>query len=518
MQFFRLVRCFASDFELIDCPPNNSMIQPYGYGHPQEDATTPSRHQVLHWLADVISRYLAENQAETRPVKEYLTSEELRQRFDVTLGEQGEAMEGIFQAIQEYLQYSVRTGHPQFFNHLWAGFNLPAFLGDVIAALANTSMATYEVAPVATLMELELMRKMSRLAGFEDGEGIFTTGGTNSNTVALMVARNRAQGDPAANGLTATPAPLTLFVSERAHYSFQTAANMTGVGMQNVIKVAADELGRMRPDALEEAIVASKARGEQPLFVSGTACTTVMGAFDPLPAINRIARAHGLWFHVDASWGGGILLSPRYRYLLAGCELADSIAWNPHKLMSVSLPCSALLMREKGILQSNCEMPQASYLFHEYEDQDLDTGRRSLQCGRRVDALKLWLSWRYYGDAGYARRIERLFELAAYAARRVENEPALELQAPLQSLNVCFRYNPRQDHQHDLDQLNYQIRQQLLRSGNSMLNFAHLPSGALTMRLVFANPDIEEADLDQLFDHYLAAARELQPEASSNHV
>ena len=160
----------------------------------------------------------------------------LIQKFDLKIGEDKSSEDAILKSIENYLKYSVRTGNVQFFNQLNAGFNFPAFLGDVITSLTNTSMYTYEVAPVATLMELELIEKMCSFVGFNDGEGTFTTGGSNSNLLAMLCARNRKIESAKNTGITGEK-KLTIFVSDQSHYSFEKGANLLGIGINNVIKV-----------------------------------------------------------------------------------------------------------------------------------------------------------------------------------------------------------------------------------------------------------------------------------------
>jgi len=463
------------------------------------------QHTIDERLVQRINAYLEKARDPSSRVTGFLSPEELRSRLDLNLPEEGCSLDALYRVIDDYLEHAVRTGHTQYFNQLWSGFTLPGFLGEVITGLTNTSMYTYEVAPVATLMEQELIQKMGRLAGFDDPEGLFLSGGSNGNLQAMMMARNSALPDTKNSGLP-PDVKLAAFVSEEAHYSFEKAANIIGIGMDHVIKVETDEAGRMLPEDLERRIADSRESGMRPFFVGATAGTTVKGAYDPCEEIGSLARRHGLWFHVDGSLGGTALLSPRHRSLLKGLEQADSFVWNAHKLMGLPLICSVFLVREKGSLFASNSVAGADYIFHEAGKGASDLGPHSLQCGRRVDALKLWLSWKYYGDQGYAERTDRFFELAEYAEQIVREAPMLELMAPRSSVTICFRFRPPDTE--DLNAVNLRLREELARSGRSLVNYAYLGED-MAIRLVIANPELTRADVELFFKNVLSTAESL---------
>jgi glutamate/tyrosine decarboxylase-like PLP-dependent enzyme len=456
-------------------------------------------------VIDLVNTYLTSNTDPETIVTHHLPPEELRSKIDLTLAEQGCSLDDIYNAIEQYLSFSVRTGHRQFFNQLWSGFTLPGFLGELFASLANTSMYTYEVAPVATLMEKELIKKLGGICGFENPEGLFVTGGSNGNLQAMMIARNRALPRMKSEGFQ-DPSGLIAFVSEEAHYSFEKSANVLGFGSNNLRKIKTDAEGRMIPKELAMAVEQGLQQGKQPFFVGATAGTTVKGAFDPLEEIAAIAKQHNLWFHVDGALGGTVILSPRHRGLLEGLDKADSFAWNAHKLMGLPLICSILLVREKGHLLKTNSVTGADYIFHDDAFGSHDLGTMSMQCGRRVDALKLWLSWKYYGDMGYAERIDRFFELAAFAEEIVNRTPSLELMAPRSSVNICFRYLPNTSK--DLNHFNLYLREELARTGKALVNYARLREN-VTIRLVIANHELTREDVSLFFDNLIQTAESL---------
>jgi glutamate/tyrosine decarboxylase-like PLP-dependent enzyme len=295
-------------------------------------------------------------------------------------------------------------------------------------------------------------------------------------------------------------------VSEEAHYSFEKSANILGLGSTNLHKIKSDKTGRMIPEALSKAIQQSLQNGKQPFFVGATAGTTVKGAFDPIEDIASIATQHNLWFHVDGALGGAVILSPRHRKLLEGLEKVDSFALNAHKLMGLPLICSILLVREKGNLLKTNSVTGTDYIFHDEAYGEFDLGPMSMQCGRRVDALKLWLSWKYYGDKGYAERIDRFFQLAAFAEDIVNQTPTLQLMAPRSSVNVCFRYLPPTSV--DINQFNIRLREELAKKGKALVNFARIEE-EIAIRLVIANHELRREDVSLFFDNLIQTAQTL---------
>lgn len=454
---------------------------------------------ILESFSKLAADYLKGNADPETKVAEALPPLEQSAKLDLGISTTGKPLETILDDVKLYLNHSVRTGHPQFFNQLFGGFSLPGFLGEAAAALSNTSMYTYEAAPMATLIEKSLVKKMCALLGFKDGEGIFTTGGSNSNLVALFAARHRFFPDAKKKGLRGA-ADAVFFVSEEAHYSFAKAANVLGLGTESCVKVPVDALGRMRAGALETAIRTAEEAGRMPFFVGATAGTTVRGAFDPLPELADVSARRKLWFHVDGAWGGSVILSEKHRALLEGVERADSVAWDAHKMMGAPLIASVILFKHAGVLRPINDTSGTDYLFHA-ADESFDLGQLSLQCGRRVDALKLWLMWRHLGDRGFEKKIDRLFDLVEYSVKKIASAPKLYLAEAPPSLNICFRYEPQTGSTtpEAVDALNIEIRETLHQTRKTLVNYARV-HGRVYIRLIVVNFELRETDLDQFFE------------------
>lgn len=261
---------------------------------------------------------------------------------------------------------------------------------------------------------------------------------------------------------------------------------------------------------LEKEIQKAKAEGAEPFLVCATCGTTVLGAFDPLGAIADVCERHGLWLHVDAAWGGSALLSSKHRHLLAGIERAHSVTWNPHKMLTVGLQCSAFLLRDTSGLLQRCYGSGATYLFQrdKFYDMSYDTGDKTPQCGRRVDCLKLWLLWKATGTQGLARRVERAFACSRYLAEEVKRRDGFELVMEPEFINLCFWFVPPRlrgrescpDYWPSLGKVAPAIKERMMRKGSMMVGYQ--PHGARVnfFRQIVTSPAVTRADLDFFLD------------------
>ena len=437
--------------------------------------------------------YLVNKSNREVPLATIHSAQDLYDTMDLSISEGGVDVETLLADIDAYLQHSVKTSHPHFMNPFWGGPPVSSLAGEIISALTNTSMYTFEIAPVATLIEQEMINVMAKFAGYDNGEGTFTSGGSNGNLMGLLCARDHKFPDAKFSGFTGNP---VAFVSVESHYSVEVAANTLGMGTDNLIAVESDDQGRMNVADLQAKISEQKAAGKTPFCVIATSGTTVKGAFDPLPEIADICEREEIWLHIDAAWGGAALLSPTTRNLMQGIEHSHSLCWDPHKMMGVPLICSVFLVNQSGILKDVCSHSNsAHYLLHK-KNAELDTGRMSLQCGRRVDALKLWLAWRSVGNQGWAEKIENYMSLAAYLTKQVKQEPTLELVLEPQFTNVCVRYTGHNLSSQSQDDITNQIRSEMFERGKFMVTKALIDHRPI-LRPVIANSAVDQKSLDK---------------------
>ncbi len=448
--------------------------------------------EILRQLTDLLQRALLEEA--TQPTLATRPPDEMRQEIAIELPEKGVGVQAVVEELVGLAARTPRTTTPRFYNQLFSGRLDPAFLGEILAAFLNNSMYTYKAAGPHTLIENALIDHMASAVGMEGAEGSFQAGGSLSNLIGLLIARNEAFPSWREDGPPSDRA--TLFTSEESHYSIGKSVGILGLGRSNLRRVAADERGRMRPEALREAIQADLDSGHAPFAVNATAGTTVLGAFDPLDAIADVCQEFGLWMHVDGAFGASVALSPRRRPLLHGLERAHSLSWDAHKMMGVPLPCSVLLVHRRGLLRRHLE-EDASYLF-QADSEQVNPGLQNIHCGRRNDALKLWAAWRALGDAGWEERIERLYALSAHAVQHIQDEPRLQLVQEPTCITVCFTVSGA-----DCPE----ICRLLDERGKAKLGYGTV-RGEKVIRLVTANPETSEGDLDQLLADILELADE----------
>lgn len=465
--------------------------------------------KIFERLLQIITRYY-QNRA-TGLFVEYLDPGELQQRLDLESGQETGNWEQLFSWVELYLAHAVKTSHPGYVNRMWAGANLPSVIGEMVAAITNTSACTFETAPVSTLMEKYMLRTMLDLVGFTNGTGQMTTGSSNANMIAMMAARNKVDTEIKQKGLFGRP-DLFGFVNADAHYSMDRAANILGLGVDHLVKIPVDDHGRMSLPALEQRLNEITAAGGVPFFVAATAGTTVRGSYDPLPPLLALRDRYRFWLHVDGAWGGAVLFSEALRpQYLPGLEQADSFTLDFHKMLGTALMCNVLLFNyTPSTLRDVCSAGDESYIFREGEDGDIrDLGTLSLQCGRRVDSLKWFLDWKFYGKAGLAERIENYLDLCRYAEGRVHQSDELEMVVPRESFNICFRYRTPADI--PTGTFNQDLRDRMHRLGLSLVGTGFV-NGELTLRLLITNINIGTAEIDSFFEAVITTGRNLLAE------
>ena len=448
----------------------------------------------------ILARAIAQWESRDQVVAQPLTAPELEQTIDVSLSNSGSSDEVLEQALMDYLEYSPKSSHPEYYKLLYSGVNKEALLGDWVTSLSNSTMHTFQVGPVATLMELELIKQWNKLVGFDHGEGVMVSGGSQANIVGMMLARHSACPDFKTKGFAASEGrKLIAYTSDQSHYSNQRAVNTLGIGTDNLRSIESDEIGRIKPLALSKAIAADLRQGHLPFYIGLTAGTTVVGAFDPVPECSEIASKHNIWLHIDGAWGAPVLFSDKHKHLLDGSNLADSFAWDAHKLLNVPITAAVVLVKQAGVLQECIAGGGGEYLFHNDANADYNLGERSLQCGRRADALKVWLSWKAAGNKGFANKVDLLQNMKTDCVDLIHRKPSLEVLGPTLYLNVVFRFNQGDLTEEVLAKLNIQICKTMLKNGGPYVDHAKY-KGRTGIRLIIANEETRIQDLERLLN------------------
>ncbi|XP_064091180.1 cysteine sulfinic acid decarboxylase-like [Macrobrachium nipponense] len=425
-------------------PQNGSVIQKNGSISPQKGSVDPQNGSIeggelLKTILNVVLKERLVTGIDRRQkVVDFKLPAELESLLDLTIRREGHPLKEADSLVGDVVSHSVKTQHPYFFNQLYGGIGEEALAGAWLVEALNTNQYTFEVAPVFIVVERYVIGELISLFGWGAGDGIFAPGGSISNMYAMAVARYRQNPEVKCKGVFGMK-PLVAFTSDQSHYSITKSAHWLGLGLDNVVTVPTDDQGRMTPSALKSAIARVRSEGREPFFVNATAGSTVLGAYDPLGALAEVCEEEGVWLHVDACWGGSAIVSRKHKHLLDGINRADSLSWNPHKMLGASLQCSVFLTKHKGLLHE-CNSARATYLFQQdkHYDASYDSGDKSVQCGRKTDAFKLWFLLKLQGLDATEAKVDQVFELS----REVRSRPGFRLIAEPQCTNVCFWYVP----------------------------------------------------------------------------
>jgi glutamate/tyrosine decarboxylase-like PLP-dependent enzyme len=406
------------------------------------------------------------------------------------------AEDELLEKLRPVIAESMNVAHPGYIGHMNSPPTTMSVVGDFVAAALSNNMLFHELSAVFTPMELALMRQFARLFGLgERGGGVLLGSGTMANLQALAVARNARLG-VSERGVGALRKPPAVLASEAAHASVRKAAMVLGLGSSAVVPVATDENSRLRPEALREEIAKARRGGREPFCVVATAGTTVTGNVDPLAESGEIARAHGLWYHVDAAYGGGLIFSEEHRRRLAGIEAADSITFNPHKWLYVSAGCAMALFRDMRGMEAAFRVASP---YAGGGDGVTNLGEITVHGSRRVEVLKLWMSLQHIGSRAYGQLVDESLRLTGYFRRRVEERAYLKAAGETDTNILCFRAAPARLDSARRDEWNLGLQARLLRERNVFLSCPPY-RGARWLRTVLLNPHADEQSVDRLFD------------------
>ncbi len=443
------------------------------------------------------------------------TVAELRDRIQLDFSPQGLGNEtAIARAVEYFLKDSLAVHHPQCVAHLHCPSLVVSQAAEIMINATNQSMDSWDQSPSATIIEMKLIEWLRTQVGYQAGDaGVFTSGGTQSNLMGLMLARDaffaRQGHSVQQDGLTGDIRKIRVLCSDSAHFSVQKNMALMGLGYQSVIQVQTDECARMDLNDLQAKLARCKANGEQVMAIVATAGTTDAGAIDPLRAIAELAKEQQIWVHVDAAWGGALLLSEKHRDYLDGIELVDSVTLDFHKQYFQTISCGAFLLKEARHYE--LMRYQAAYLNSEFDEEQgvPNLVSKSLQTTRRFDALKLWMSLEALGQKKYAEIIDHGVTMAQDVAAWIESHDALELVMKPQLASVLFRFRP----QAAMDDaavalLNQKIGDALLESGRANVGVTE-HNGVTCLKLTLLNPTVTLEDIKVLLSLVERTAHEI---------
>jgi glutamate/tyrosine decarboxylase-like PLP-dependent enzyme len=402
--------------------------------------------------------------------------------------------------------YSMYPGHPGFLAYIVGGGTVPGAIADLVAAGINQNLGGWRLSPGATEIELHLVRFFADQFGLPpEAGGMLVSGGSIANFIGLKAARDaKSEAGVRATGLIGRP-QLVAYTSGEVHFATTRAADMIGVGTDNVRLIPVDDHYRIDVAALEERIEEDLAAGLRPFCIVASLGTVATGAIDPLEPIADLCARHGLWMHVDAAYGGPIVLADELRSLAAGVERADSIAFDPHKWLYTPQSGGCILVRDIAHLAESFSA-DAGYVYEDKEltGRGIDLGWLGPQLSRSFWALKVWVSLLAHGTDAYGRRIAHDVELTRYLADRIEASDDFELAAPVGLSICCWRYVPPDlgdgdDRERYLDLLNERIMAAVQMDGRVYYSNAILGE-RFVLRTCIVNFRTESEHLDQVLE------------------
>ncbi|MET0201108.1 MAG: aminotransferase class I/II-fold pyridoxal phosphate-dependent enzyme [Gaiellaceae bacterium] len=424
------------------------------------------------------------------------TPTEMRGRLHGPPPEQPEPFGEILQRLErDVLPFASRDGHPRFFGFVPFAGTWPGALGDLIASGSNLYAGSWMESAGASQVELEVLGWFKDWIGYPpDAAGSLVSGGSAGNITALACAREALAGPMRDD--------LVLYVSDQAHSSIARAARMLGFRPEQVRVLPSDERFRLAPETLRAAITADLARGLTPFSAVAQGGATNTGSVDPLDRLAEVCREHGAWLHVDAAYGGFAALADPG--LLPGLAHADSVTLDPHKWLYQPFECGCVLVRDGQALRNAFEILPDYLRDAEADAQEVNFCDLGLQLTRSARALKIWVSLRYFGLEAFRQAIRRSLEVAAAAARRVEESRTLELMAPPSLGVVCFRRG-------DLDEAsNAGLVSALERSGTGLISTTRL-HGRFALRMCVLNHQSTPEDVEDVLA-FLETAEPQAPE------
>ncbi|MER6562835.1 lysine decarboxylase DesA [Streptomyces sp. NPDC001027] len=392
-----------------------------------------------------------------------------------------------------YLRDAVYFHHPRYLAHLNCPVVIPAVLGEAVLSAVNSSLDTWDQSAGGTLIERKLIDWTTGRIGLGPAaDGVFTSGGSQSNLQALLLAREEAKAD--------SPARLRVFTSDASHFSVQKSAKLLGLAPDAVVCVPVDHDKRMQTVALARELERCKRDGLVPMAVVATAGTTDFGSIDPLPEIAELCQQYGAWMHVDAAYGCGLLASVKHRDRIDGIERADSVTVDYHKSFFQPVSSSALLVRDAATLRHatyHAEYLNPRRMADERIPNQVD---KSLQTTRRFDALKLWMTLRTMGADGIGQLFDEVCDLAAEGFDLLAADPRYDVVVQPSLSTLVFRYIPAAvTDPAEIDRANLYARKALFASGDAVV--AGTKVGARHyLKFTLLNPETTTDDIGAVLD------------------
>ncbi len=483
-----------------DNPPLDLAQQPGITGDMTPEDFRRYGHEVVDWIAN----YLAN--VENYPVLAQTVPGDIRRSLPDRPPTEPEAMETILGDVDRVIMPGITHWNaPGFMAYFSITGSGPGILGEMLAGALNVNAMLWRTSPAATELEQVTLDWLRQMLGLPHPLFGVINDTASSGTLYALAAAREALSDLQIRqkGLAGRPEVprLRYYASQEAHSSVDKAGIVLGVGLEGLRKIGIDSQFRMDVAELERAIQEDIAAGWRPFAVVATVGTTSTTSIDPVAQIADICERYGLWLHVDGAYGGSAAVDPTMRWVLDGCERADSLIVNPHKWLFTPIDCSVFYTRKPAAVKAAFSLVPEFLRSAEGAGEEvpnfMDYGT---SLGRRFRSLKLWMILRYFGQEGIAARIHEHIRLGHLIAQWIDESPNFERLAPTPFSTVCFRAHPQGlDDEDQLNALNERIMNDINASGRFFLSHTKL-HGKFTIRIAIGNLRTTEQDVQELWE------------------
>src|SRR6266513_685178 len=477
----------------------DSAQQPTATGDMDPESFRMYGHQVVDWIADYlghVSEYAVLAQTAPGDIRHALPD---RQTIEP------EPMETILADFERIIMPGITHwnsgGFLAYFGITGSG---PGILGEMLSGALNINAMLWRTSPAATELEQVTLDWLRQMLGLPTPLfGVINDTASSGTMYALAAAREAIPGlhirQEGMSGRAEVPR-LRYYASQEAHSSADKAGVVLGIGQAGLRKIGVDSEFRMDVEELERAIQEDIASGWRPFAVVATVGTTSTTSVDPVPQIADVCERHGLWLHVDGAYGGLAAVAPAMRWVLAGCERADTIIVNPHKWLFTPIDCSVFYTRKPEVVKAAFSLiPEYLRNTESADDAVPNLMDYGTSLGRRFRSLKLWMIMRYFGQEGLAARIHEHIHLAQLLVQWINEAPDFELMAPTPFSLVCFRAHPRGiAGEAQLEALNDRLMNQINTGRRFFLSHTRV-HGKFTIRVAIGNLRKTEQDIRVLW-------------------
>jgi len=403
--------------------------------------------------------------------------------------------------MNKVIPVSINTPHPAYMGYIPGGGLYPSAIAELLAATTNRFVGAWFAAPAAARLEANVLEWFAQWMGYpESARGIFTSGGSLANFSGIVTARRHLLGDDISQG--------TIYTSNQTHHCVMKSAILAGIPEKNICLLEVDKNFHAIPELFEKSIKEDSKKGKKPFLLVANAGTTNTGALDPLPELASIAKRYGLWFHIDAAYGGFFNLCVEGKEKLTGIELSDSLVLDPHKGLFLPYGTGSLLAKD-GELLRRAHMLSADYMQdHSTPEGELNATDYSPELTRSFRGLRVWLPLKLFGVKAFRENLAEKLLLTKWMYQRFLDDPGFECMAVPDLSVIAFRYRPKKG---NVDDFNRQLLKKIVKSKKLFLS-STLLNGEFVIRVCILSFRTHQAEVEEAFEIIQTAAQELEKE------